>query len=231
MVTFTFSFSKDSAPAGDFTTRVFKASEPNGSLQQVGEDFKIHDGSTHTLKDGETIRVYGLPDGASYKVEEPVSSMPPGFVQIAPHDQNDAPESAEGTIVSGSTEQRLFVNSYNPIPADCPRSARGQTFGSSDGKNPWRPPKASFIRFAAIDDGCPMPDGSQLRPERRAGESIVIDASDKGNAYREFFDPVLYQAGDVLLCRVRAHAECRRPHSRRVLFRCCIHRVGGSDRR
>lgn len=85
--TFTFSFSKDGAPLqGDFTARVFKASEPNGSLQQVGEDFKIHDGSTHTLKDGETIRVYGLPDGASYKVEEPVSSMPPGFVQIAPHD-------------------------------------------------------------------------------------------------------------------------------------------------
>ena len=195
--TFTFSFSKDGAPLqGDFTARVFKASEPNGSLQQVGEDFKIHDGSTHTLKDGETIRVYGLPDGASYKVEEPASSMPPGFVQIAPHDQNDAPESAEGTIVSGSTEQRLFVNSYNPIPAQIAPAQLGveKTFGSSDGKNPWETaPKASFtFVLQQLTTDAPMPDGSQPGPSGALEKSIVIDASDKGNSYREFFDPVRF---------------------------------------
>lgn len=195
--TFTFSFSKDGAPLqGDFTARVFKASEQNGSLQQVGEDFKIHDGSTHTLKDGETIRVYGLPDGASYKVEEPASSMPPGFVQIAPHDQNDAPESAEGTIVSGSTEQRLFVNSYNPIPAQIAPAQLGveKTFSSTDGKNPWETaPKASFtFVLQQLTTDAPMPDGSQPGPSGALEKSIVIDASDKGNAYREFFDPVRF---------------------------------------
>ena len=195
--TFTFSFSKDGAPLqGDFTARVFKASEQNGSLQQVGEDFKIHDGSTHTLKDGETIRVYGLPDGASYKVEEPASSMPPGFVQIAPHDQNDAPESAEGTIVSGSTEQRLFVNSYNPIPAQIAPAQLGveKTFSSTDGKNPWETaPKASFtFVLQQLTTDAPMPDGSQPGPSGALEKSIVIDASDKDNAYREFFDPVRF---------------------------------------
>lgn len=72
--TFAFEFKgKDGKPlAGEFDARVFGADGV-----QRGDDFKIKNGATHTLKHGEVMRVYGLPNGATYTVSEPAKDMVP----------------------------------------------------------------------------------------------------------------------------------------------------------
>ena len=84
---------------------------------QHGDDFKIASGGTHTLKHGEVMRVYGLPDGATYTVSEPVEQMPEGFTQTLPLDEAGKPTTAAGATELGDTSRVLFENTYTPAPA------------------------------------------------------------------------------------------------------------------
>ncbi len=112
--TFVFEFKdKDGKPlAGEFDARVFDAEGV-----QHGDDFKIASRGTHTLKHGEVMRVYGLPDGATYTVSEPVEQMPEGFTQTLPLDEAGKPTTATGAIKLGDTSRVLFENTYTPAPA------------------------------------------------------------------------------------------------------------------
>lgn len=85
------------------------ALDENGVEQQVGKDYTIASGGTHTLKHGETIRVYGLPSGASYEVEETLDALYP---QTQP-----AKGPIAGTVVAGETQTGTFVNTYAAKPA------------------------------------------------------------------------------------------------------------------
>ncbi len=62
------------------------------------------------ISGGQTVEVYGLPAGASYRVFEPEDAMPPGFTQ------KDA-MGGEGEIKEGETQQVSFTNIYRAIPA------------------------------------------------------------------------------------------------------------------
>lgn len=88
------------------------AVDENGAEHQVGNDYTIKSGETHTLKHGETIRVYGLPNGASYKVEETLDALYP---QTQPANDTGATP-AIGAIESGKTATAEFVNTYTPAP-------------------------------------------------------------------------------------------------------------------
>lgn len=88
------------------------AVDENGAEHQVGNDYTIKSGETHTLKHGETIRVYGLPNGASYKVEETLDALYP---QTQPANDTGATP-ATGAIKSGKTATAEFVNTYTPAP-------------------------------------------------------------------------------------------------------------------
>lgn len=85
------------------------AVDENGAEHQVGNDYTIKSGETHTLKHGETIRVYGLPSGASYEVEETLDALYP---QTQP-----AKGPIAGTVVAGETQTGTFVNTYAAKPA------------------------------------------------------------------------------------------------------------------
>lgn len=61
---FTFKFTLPDSEKG-YEAHVFDA---NGNA--VGNSFKLRNGDTHSIKAGETIRVYGLKKGASYSVSE-----------------------------------------------------------------------------------------------------------------------------------------------------------------
>ena len=63
-LTFTFKFTLPESQKG-YEAHVFDA---NGNA--VGNSFKLMNGDTHSIKAGETIRVYGLKKGASYSVSE-----------------------------------------------------------------------------------------------------------------------------------------------------------------
>ena len=86
------------------------AVDENGAEHQVGNDYTIKSGETHTLKHGETIKVYGLPNGASYKVEESPDTLYP---QTQPADGG----AIAGEVVAGETQTGTFVNTYTPTPA------------------------------------------------------------------------------------------------------------------
>lgn len=85
------------------------ALDENGVEQQVGKDYTIASGGTHTLKHGETIKVYGLPNGASYSVTETRDDLYP---QTEPADKG----AVAGTVVAGETQTGTFVNTYTPAP-------------------------------------------------------------------------------------------------------------------
>lgn len=63
-LTFTFKFTLPESQKG-YEAHVFDASG-----NAVGNSFKLRNGDTHSIKAGETIRVYGLKKGASYSVSE-----------------------------------------------------------------------------------------------------------------------------------------------------------------
>lgn len=86
------------------------ALDENGVEQQVGKDYTIASGGTHTLKHGETIKVYGLPNGASYSVTETRDDLYP---QTEPADKG----AIEGMVVAGETQTGTFVNTYAAKPA------------------------------------------------------------------------------------------------------------------
>ena len=91
-----------------FDAATFTVDE-NGAERQVGNDYTIKSGETHTLKHGETIKVYGLPSGASYAVREAPDALYP---QTQP-----AKGPIAGTVVAGETQAGTFVNTYTPTPA------------------------------------------------------------------------------------------------------------------
>lgn len=86
------------------------AVDKDGVERQVGNDYTITSGGTHTLKHGETIKVYGLPDKATYKVEETPDVLYP---QTQPADKG----AIAGTVAAGETRTGTFVNTYAAKPA------------------------------------------------------------------------------------------------------------------
>ena len=86
------------------------AVDKDGVERQVGNDYTITSGGTHTLKHGEAIKVYGLPDGASYAVRETPDTLYP---QTQPADGGVI----EGTVVAGETQTGTLVNTYAAKPA------------------------------------------------------------------------------------------------------------------
>lgn len=88
------------------------AVDENGAEHQVGNDYTIKSGETHTLKHGEAIKVYGLPDKATYEVRETPDVLYP---QTQPANDTGATP-AIGAIESGKTAIAKFVNTYTPAP-------------------------------------------------------------------------------------------------------------------
>lgn len=111
--TLTFTFDKlGNLPTDTAFDAATFAVDKDGVERQVGNDYTITSGGTHTLKHGETIKVYGLPDGASYAVREKPDDLYP---QTQPANDTGATP-AIGAIESGKTATAEFVNTYTPAP-------------------------------------------------------------------------------------------------------------------
>lgn len=109
--TLTFTFDKlGNLPTDTAFDAATFAVDKDGVERQVGNDYTITSGGTHTLKHGETIKVYGLPSGASYAVSEKPDVLYP---QTQPADGGDI----EGKVVAGETQTGTLVNTYAAKPA------------------------------------------------------------------------------------------------------------------
>ena len=184
------------------------ALDENGVEQQVGNDYTIASGGTHTLKHGETIKVYGLPDGASYSVTETRDDLYP---QTEPADTGAL---IEGEVVAGETQTGTFVNTYTPTPATVDEKAFSyekhfnlmKAVKQADGTykeemqeldGAWEkfsPADATFtMLLAEVKEGadateCPFPDG--VPTSEKDGSTFmtksVTRTSDSGGASGSF---------------------------------------------
>ena len=104
-------------PAAANTT--LKAQVKNTAGETVGDAFDIsfdeNGNAAHSLKNGETLYVYGLAAGAEYTVSETAKA---GFTQVAPVDQAGEAVAAEGTIEAGKTANAAFTNAYSASTVD-----------------------------------------------------------------------------------------------------------------
>ena len=93
-----------------------KAQVKNQQGDAVGEvkTLSLDDAGTitYSLKDDETLFIYGLDAGTAYTVTEVKGSMPQGFTLTSVDGKENETE-ATGNIVSGATQQHTFVNKYD----------------------------------------------------------------------------------------------------------------------
>lgn len=205
-LTFTFDNLGDLQTDTAFDAATFAVDE-NGAEHQVGNDYAIKSGETHTLKHGETIKVYGLPDKATYKVEETPDTLYP---QAQPADKG----AIAGTVAAGETKADAFVNTYTPAPV----TVEGEAFSyekhfnlmkavkQADGTykekleeedgawDKFQKDEATFtMLLAEVKEGadvteCPFPDGA-ITSEKDGNTFMtksVTRASDAGGASGNF---------------------------------------------
>lgn len=111
---------------------------------------------THSLKDSESLYIYGLDKGASYEVTE--TGMPKGFELTSVNGQavSDAASSvAKGAIAAGQLHEAVFANTYKVSPAKVADFAPYQkNFDRWD-------IEGDFELYLMGDPASPMPAGAQ----------------------------------------------------------------------
>lgn len=91
---------------GEALTGVFDAQKFDAQGVASGDPIKVQNDGTVTLKDGESVKIYGLSNGDTYSIEE--TQIPKGFT---------AKENPiEGTIKGNETVTAAFVNTYKAAP-------------------------------------------------------------------------------------------------------------------
>lgn len=156
--TFTFDIEIGKAKGQKFSAEVRDA---KGEL--AGTAFKItFDGSgkaTHSIKDGETLYIFGLDGGWEYSVSEQSKA---GFTQVAPVDNGGAPVTAKGAIPAGSQAKAEFTNGYHPTGTLVGRNSlvihkvlKGRIWSESD--------NFRFVLRAVTSDA-PMPLDDEGKP-------------------------------------------------------------------
>ena len=129
---------------------------------RVGDEFTLtldDDGNaTHSIKDGETLKVYGLNAGWTYEISE--ASLPSGFAQTAPVDTDGNPAAATGAFEAGKTATASFTNKY---------SATGTLEGATNLKvqknlegRSWTEGDEFTFKIQAVTEGAPMPENDTV---------------------------------------------------------------------
>ncbi len=197
---YTFTDAAGKTLPGSFTARVFKTVD--GVEVQQGHDFKLASGDTHTLKNGETLKVYGLPEGTNYQVSEPTDTMPEGFTQAQP--SNEAGEACDATgqiAAPGETPvHRVFMNRYLPAPAQIPVDTLGvQKIFTADASlgDPWdllNDGEGFTFVLQGSTDTEPMPDDAQESGSGHLESTLTVTRDDKGAdpAFSKFFQSVRF---------------------------------------
>ncbi len=133
----------------EFAAQVFYGTEKRG------QEFKLANNGTFTLKNGETLYVYGLSAGTKYKVTE--TSGPDGFEQTAS-------SSTESSIVAGETSAASFTNTYKvgPLKVDADAYFKGNKIlkgrnGASGDIFTFSLVSTSGSPMPKKDDGTPAP--------------------------------------------------------------------------
>lgn len=104
----------------------------------------------HSIKDNETLYIYGLDAGTGYAVTEVADTLPAGFTQTSA-------EGDTGTIPGNATAQAKFVNTYDVAPVTL-SAADFATYEKDFDR--WDIAKSFDIRLTEDNADNPMPEGS-----------------------------------------------------------------------
>lgn len=141
----------------------FPAEVRDANNKPVGDAFTIafdnNGRATHSLKDGETLYIFGLDGGWEYSVIEQPKA---GFTQVAPVDNDGAPVAERGTIPAGSQAKAEFVNGYHPSGTldgsgslAVHKVLKGRSWSEND--------KFRFV-LSAVTSAAPMPLDDEGKP-------------------------------------------------------------------
>lgn len=151
----------------------YTAQKYNGAKAD-GDSFKIKPGDTFTLKDGQTLKIYGLAPGTEYTVTETKADH---FTAAVAQDNagdnaktgkgNNGGVFAKGTIPGNDVASAAFTNTYKADPATLDGSANlklRKDFVTASGGSAWDMEYLSDAEFtfylAADGSDVPMPEGS-----------------------------------------------------------------------
>ena len=159
--------------AGNPVANMFKCTFTNGK-------------ATHSIKDGETLVIYGLPAGAAYEVSEDSDKMPAGFTLTSidgkPATDDPATHKVAGAISFATKQGHDFANTYKAAPAEL--SASDFVSWSKDFDKNWDIVKnAQFDIVLKGSKGAPMPKGATTPAD---GISQVKATASKGKTSGEF---------------------------------------------
>ena len=207
---FTFRLPTNGILGGDLANKQeYDAQVFDAAGNAVGTTFKLKDGSTHAIKAGETIRVYGLSAGDQFSVTETGKHEDLGFSLVSRKKDNEE-QRGEGDAISGtivettssgdiSQNNRLtFTNNYSPIPATLDGSASlrvTKSLVNEDGSaRDWDEGDAFAFTLAPGDEATAdaAKEGLITLPDNASGLVISRDAA---NHASEFGDITFKVAG------------------------------------
>lgn len=195
--------------SGINNTQGYDAQVFDASGNAVGDSFKLKAGDKHSIKAGETIRVYGLAVGDDFTVTETGKHEDLGFSLVSRKKGNEE-QRGEGDAISGtivettssgdiSQNNRLtFTNNYSPIPATLDGSASlrvTKSLVNEDGSaRDWDEGDAFTFTLAPGDEATAdaVKEGLITLPDNASGLVISRDAA---NHASEFGDITFKVAG------------------------------------
>ena len=170
-----------------------------------GKEFDIKSGDTFTLKDGQTLKIYGLESGTTYTVTETKAAHFTGTAVQNNAGDNPVVKIAEngnvtatGTITGNQQTFANYTNTYKADPGTLDGSANlkvKKEFQLADGTSAWSMEylKDSQFTFLLTASGnTPMPEGYT---EADGIKTAKLKVSDKNNITKVFGDITFTKPG------------------------------------
>ena len=187
----------------------YTAQKYNGP-EADGDAFKIKPGGTFTLKDGQTLKIYGLAAGTEYMVTETKADhFTASAAQTNAGDNantgtnNNDGVFANGTIIGHDTTVVNYTNTYKAAPGTLNGSTNLQVkkdFVLANGDSAWDMDylkNSQFTFYLTADtSNAPMPEGTtEAAPGIKAARITVSSENDIEQAFGniEFTKPGTYE--------------------------------------
>ena len=186
----------------------YTAQKYNGAKAD-GDSFKIKPGDTFTLKDGQTLKIYGLAPGTEYTVTETKAEH---FTASVTQDNagdnaktgkdNNGGVFAKGTIPGNDVASAAFTNTYKADPATLDGSANlkvKKEFQLADGTSAWEMEYLKDSQFTflltANSDNAPLPEDAVEIAGIKAARVTVTGENDINKAFGNitFTEPGTYK--------------------------------------
>lgn len=175
----------------------------------TGDEFTIKSGGTFTLKDGQTLKIYGLESGTTYTVTETKAAHFTGTAVQNNAGDNPVVKIAEngnvtatGTITGNQQTFANYTNTYKADPGTLDGSANlkvKKEFQLADGTSAWDMEYLQDSQFTflltANSDNAPLPEDAVEIAGIKAARVTVTGENDINKAFRNitFTEPGTYK--------------------------------------